>query len=156
MTLVLSTNNDNENVINKRLTPISSVVNVSLKTPTDTEHPTILLNLKNVSFNDGYDMADANYAILAGSGDFGSIFDGFYYIDKITATRAYMVEITLRLDVLKTFEHYIDAQTAVLKRSSFIFDLDIPDPDFISTAPTQTSYQRIDGRLPIKYVFRTV
>lgn len=149
-------NNDNENVINKRLTAAASVVDISLKTPTDTEHPIIMLNLKNVSFVDGYKMADCNYALLAGSVDFGSVFDGFYYIDSVVATRANIVEIGLRLDVLKTFEHYIDKQTAVIKRSSTIYNLDLPDPDFTSTAPTQTSYQRIDGRLPVKYVFRTV
>lgn len=150
-------NNDNENVINKRVENLTNGIEISLKTPTDTEHPTVLLNLKNVEFTDDNRIYMANYALLTGSGN-ELMFDGFYYIDKMTATRSNIVEIQLRLDVLKTFEPYINKQTAVLKRSSMYYNLDIIDPDFISTAPTVVQYLEPDAEnLPdIKYVMRTV
>lgn len=131
-----------KNVMGKNLYAdlVSFVVTAQAKTPIDTETPTVLLNISEIKFADAAKtISDANYCLITGTGD-EQIINGYYYISDITGVSNGVVALSLDLDVLDTFMTDIQAQYAIVARSSTTFNTDIVDPNFTTEGGTETNY----------------
>lgn len=142
MTMILLNTKYPKNVMGKSLTAdiVSFVVTAQAKTPINTENPTVLLNISEIKFADTTKtISDANYCLITGTGD-EQIINGYYYISDITGVSNGVVAISLELDILDTFMTDIQAQYAIVARSSTTFNTDIVDPNFTTEGGTETNY----------------
>lgn len=119
---------------------VSFVVTAQAKAPIDTESPTILLDISEIKFADtAKNISDANYCLITGS-DGEQFINGYYYISDTTGVSDGVVALSLELDILDTFMTDIQAQYAIIARSSTTFNTDIVDPNFTTEGGTETNY----------------
>lgn len=116
MTIDLMTNNQPKNKINKTPTTVLSLTG-TLKDDTSVMDPVILI--ESASFPSA-----ANYAKIT---EFGR----YYYIEDIVNKGAKLWEISLHVDVLKTYASVIMSSPCIIaKTASNDFNLYLPDPNF--------------------------
>lgn len=116
MTLELLTNNQPMNTINKALSSVSTLTG-NLKEDTSVMDPVIVI--ESASFP-----AAANYAHIPE-------FNRYYYITDVVNQGANLWEISLHVDVLKTYASAILSSPCIIaKTASNDFNLYIPDPNF--------------------------
>lgn len=142
MTMILLNTKYPKNVMGKssKADIVSFVVTAQAKTPIDTETPTVLLDTNEIKFADtAKTISDANYCLITGTGD-EQIINGYYYISDVTGVSNGVVALSLELDVLDTFMSDIQAQYAIVARSSTTFNTDIVDPNFTTEGGTETNY----------------
>lgn len=84
---------DDDNVVNKTLTDELLISNVKLKSPVNINNPVLTLTAK-------HNIKDYNYAYIPE-------FEKYYFIEDITLQSNNINVITLRVDVLKTYEEDI-------------------------------------------------
>lgn len=84
---------DDDNVVNKSLTDELLISNVKLKSPVNINNPVLTLSAK-------YNIENYNYAYIPE-------FRKYYFIEDITLQSNNINVITLRVDVLKTYEEDI-------------------------------------------------
>lgn len=84
---------DDDNVLNKTLTDELLISNVKLKSPVNINNPVLTLSAK-------HNIKNYNYAYIP---EFGK----YYFIEDITLQSNNINVITLRVDVLKTYEEDI-------------------------------------------------
>lgn len=84
---------DDDNVINKTLTDELLISNVKLKSPVNINNPVLTLTAN-------HDLKNYNYVYIPE-------FEKYYFIENVTLQSNNINVITLRVDVLKTYEEDI-------------------------------------------------
>ena len=93
---------DDDNVLNKTLTDELIISDVKLKNPVNINNPILSLSSK-IVYDDGYDEVltkDYNYAYIP-------TFERYYFIENITLQSNNINVLTLKVDVLKTYENEV-------------------------------------------------
>lgn len=93
---------DDDNVLNKTLTDELIISDVKLKNPVNINNPILSLSSK-IVYDDGYGEVltkDYNYAYIP-------TFERYYFIENITLQSNNINVLTLKVDVLKTYENEV-------------------------------------------------
>lgn len=105
MDIYLYNTADDDNVLNKTLTDELIISDVKLKNPVNINNPILSLSSK-IVYDDGYgggwtyETKDYNYAYIPA-------FERYYFIENITLQSNNINVLTLKVDVLKTYEQEI-------------------------------------------------
>lgn len=105
MDIYLYNTADDDNVLNKTLTDELLISDVKLKNPVNINNPILSLSSK-IVYDDGfgggwtYETKDYNYAYIPA-------FEKYYFIENITLQSNNINVLTLKVDVLKTYENEI-------------------------------------------------
>lgn len=105
MDIYLYNTADDDNVLNKTLTDELLISNVKLKSPVNINNPILTLSNK-IVYDDGYgggwtyETKDYNYAYIPA-------FGRYYFIENVTLQSNNINVLTLKVDVLKTYENEI-------------------------------------------------
>lgn len=105
MELHLYNTQDDDNVLNKTLTGELLIPSIKLKNPVNINNPILTLSSK-IVYDDGYGggytryTKDYNYAYIPE-------FERYYFIENITLQSNNINVLTLKVDVLKTYEKEI-------------------------------------------------
>ena len=105
MDIYLYNTADDDNVLNKTLTDELLISDVKLKNPVNINNPILSLSSK-IVYDDGYgggwtyETKDYNYAYIPA-------FERYYFIENITLQSNNINVLTLKVDVLKTYENEI-------------------------------------------------
>lgn len=105
MDIYLYNTADDDNVLNKTLKDELLISNVKLKNPVNINNPILSLSSK-IVYDDGYgggwtyETKDYNYAYIPA-------FERYYFIENITLQSNNINVLTLKVDVLKTYEKEI-------------------------------------------------
>lgn len=105
MDIYLYNTADDDNVLNKTLTDELIISDVKLKNPVNINNPILSLSSK-IVYDDGYgggwtyETKDYNYAYIPA-------FERYYFIENITLQSNNINVLTLKVDVLKTYENEI-------------------------------------------------
>ena len=105
MDIYLYNTADDDNVLNKTLTDELIISDVKLKNPVNINNPILSLSSK-IVYDDGYgggwtyETKDYNYAYIPA-------FERYYFIENITLQSNAINVLTLKVDVLKTYEDEI-------------------------------------------------
>jgi hypothetical protein len=105
MDIYLYNTADDDNVLNKTLKDELLIPNVKLKNPVNINNPILSLSSK-IVYDDGYgggwtyETKDYNYAYIPA-------FERYYFIENITLQSNNINVLTLKVDVLKTYEKEI-------------------------------------------------
>lgn len=105
MDIYLYNTADDDNVLNKTLKDELLISNVKLKNPVNINNPILSLSSK-IVYDDGYgggwtyETKDYNYAYIPA-------FERYYFIENITLQSNNINVLTLKVDVLKTYENEI-------------------------------------------------
>lgn len=111
MTIVFYNNTSPVNKIGKSLT-VTSTLTGELREECDLINPSILINSQTVP--------TGNYAHI-------EAFGRYYFVTKITSVRNGVWRIDLHVDVLETYASRIKANSPVLERSEYLYNLYLPD-----------------------------
>ena len=92
---------DDDNVLNKTLTDELIISDVKLKNPVNINNPILSLSSK-IIYDDGqtYETKDYNYIYIP-------VFEKYYFIENITLQSNNINVLSLKVDVLKTYENEI-------------------------------------------------
>src|SRR5699024_8337740 len=105
MDIYLYNTADDDNVLNKTLKDELLIPDVKLKNPVNINNPILSLSSK-IVYDDGYgggwtyETKDYNYAYIPA-------FERYYFIENITLQSNNINVLTLKVDVLKTYENEI-------------------------------------------------
>ena len=105
MDIYLYNTADDDNVLNKTLKDELLIPNVKLKSPVNINNPVLTLSSK-IVYDDGYgggwtyETKDYNYAYIPA-------FERYYFIENVTLQSNNINVLTLKVDVLKTYEEEI-------------------------------------------------
>lgn len=105
MDIYLYNTADDDNVLNKTLTDELIISDVKLKNPVNINNPILSLSSK-IVYDDGfgggwtYETKDYNYAYIPE-------FERYYFIENITLQSNNINVLSLKVDVLKTYENEI-------------------------------------------------
>lgn len=105
---------DDNNVIDKSLNS-ALTFNIMMKADVDVLNPVIIL--------DSISAADYNYAYIPS-------FGRYYYITSRTAIPGGLTQISMHVDVLKSYSNEIKSLSAVIKRQQNRGSQYIPDPEY--------------------------
>lgn len=113
-TIILYNNNDDNRKINKTPTQLASY-NITYKDNTSLMSPTIILD------TDGD--IQGNYAYISNTGK-------YYFIENITVMQNGLIQLDLKMDVLKTYATQILNCSGVIARQENTYNLYLPDSEF--------------------------
>mgnify|MGYP000993607175 FL=1 len=123
MDIYLYNTADDDNVLNKTLTDELIISDVKLKNPVNINNPILSLSSK-IVYDDGYgggwtyETKDYNYAYIPA-------FERYYFIENITLQSNAINVLTLKVDVLKTYEDEIlNSDLYVEKEMNHIIESD--------------------------------
>ncbi len=123
MQIILYNTADDDNVLNKTLKDELLISNVKLKSPVNINNPILSLSSK-IVYDDGYgggwtyETKDYNYAYIPA-------FERYYFIENITLQSNNINVLTLKVDVLKTYENDIlNSDLYVEKEMNHIIESD--------------------------------
>ena len=105
---------NNSSPVNKIGKSLSPTVTLSgeLREECDLINPSILLNSN--------DVPAGNYAHIPA-------FGRYYFVNKITSVRKGLWRVDMHVDVLQTYASQIKANSPVLERSEYLYNLYLPD-----------------------------
>lgn len=112
MTIVFYNNTSPVNKIGKSLT-VTSTLTGELREECDLINPSILINSATVP--------TGNYAHI-------EAFGRYYFVTKITSVRNGVWRVDLHVDVLETYAGRIKANSPVLERAEYLYNLYLRDP----------------------------
>ena len=112
MTINLYNNTSDKKKIGKSLTLVASLEG-NLREECDMINPSVLIAYTGV--------ITANYAVIP-------VFNRKYFITKITSVRNNLWRVDMHVDVRETYASQIKANTPVLERSQYLYNLYLPDP----------------------------
>ena len=123
MDIYLYNTADDDNVLNKTLKDELLIPDVKLKNPVNINNPILSLSSK-IVYDDGYgggwtyETKDYNYAYIPA-------FERYYFIENITLQSNNINVLTLKVDVLKTYENEIlNSDLYVEKEMNHIIESD--------------------------------
>lgn len=111
--ITLYVNSSDNNVVNKSLSTVTTINNIAWKQDTSVLNPIVILET-NQNIN------NCNYAYIPQ-------FARYYYITDIALLKAGRYSITLKVDVLKTYDSQIRALKGVVRRNESLFNKYLAD-----------------------------
>lgn len=130
------TNNSSEDVLDKDLTYIGNITG-ALREECSVLHPIVKIEVSDVLY--------FNYVYIP-------IFKRYYYVESTKVIRTNLWEITLKVDVLKTYKDLILSQNAYVLRNENYYDDDKVDSYVSMAYEKEITYEEITPDTDVFYV----